>query len=77
MFGSRGRPSRLQGTLSACKLKRICGAKNCGMEITGRDLERHYISRTNFNALTHLKTLDEELAKYFLKIQDSHTVFML
>lgn len=73
----RGRPARIDGVESQSKLKRVCAAQGCGLEIRGTNLGRHYKMNTNFQMLHELKLLSSEVAESTVKHKaDPHTAYM-
>ena len=71
------RPSKAPGAEAKSKVKRICGAEGCKLEVRGTDLAKHYKSNTNFSMLAELKTLSLEAADNVLKNNaDPHTAYM-
>ena len=74
--GGRGRPHKLPGVEAPSKLKRVCGAEGCEVQVVGTELPYHYKARTDFEKLGELRRLPEEMAEERLKDLDPHTVYM-
>ena len=72
----RGRPHKLPGVVAPSKVKRICGAEGCGVQVVGTELPHHYKARTDFKKLGQLRKMATEVAEEELKGLDPHTVYM-
>ena len=71
----RGRPQKLLGVVAPSKVKRICGAEGCGVQVVGTELPHHYKARTDFKKLGQLRKMASEVAEEELKGLDPHTVY--
>ena len=63
----RGRPHKLLGVVAPSKVKRICGAEGCGVQVVGTELPHHYKARTDFTKLGNLRKMATEVAGGELK----------
>ena len=72
----RCRPQKLPGVVAPSKVKRICGAEGCGVQVVGTELPHHYKARTDFKKLGQLRKMATEVAEEELKGLDPHTVYI-
>ena len=76
IFYRRMSQRRAGGRGQNSKLKRVCGAEGCEVQVVGTELPYHYKARTDFEKLGELRRLPEEMAEERLKDLDPHTVYM-